>query len=205
MLNIRFKGICKNEEELKKNTKLYKNSVMFNEEKTMKEHIKKSEKIMFTAVIIIMLSALIVADLKNVELEFHLIDLSGILLIIPLALVYEIIIVLSYPIKANKDFYLIKKDLALVLISNSLISKKRYIIICLIPIIVLLVIPYILSIITMGIIPIKITKLLIIISLLACVITALNIIEIYNTLKQVPKGGKIFNYGNHSYWIDNKN
>lgn len=205
MLNIRFKGICKDEEEIKKNSKLYRNSIIFKEENTIKERIKKSERIMLPTVFIIMLSALIVADLKNVELEFNLIDLSGILLLIPLAIIYEIIIVLSYPIKANKDFYIIKKDLALVLISNSLVSKKRYIIICLMPILILLIIPYILSIITIGIIPIKITKLLIIISLLACVITSLNIIEIYNTIKQVPKDAKIFNYGNHSYWLDNKN
>lgn len=205
MLNIRFKGICKDEEEIKKNSKLYRNSIIFKEENTIKERIKKSERIMLPTVFIIMLSALIVADLKNVELEFNLIDLSGILLLIPLAIIYEIIIVLSYPIKANKDFYIIKKDLALVLISNSLVSKKRYIIICLMPILILLIIPYILSIITIGIIPIKITKLLIIISLLTCVITSLNIIEIYNTIKQVPKDAKIFNYGNHSYWLDNKN
>lgn len=204
MLNIRFKGIYK-DEEIKKNSKLYKNSVMFKEEETIKEKTKKSEKFMIIISVLIMLSTLIVADLKNIELEFHLVDFAGILLLIPLALIYEIIIILSYPIKANKDFYLIKKDLALVLISNSLVSKERYIVICLMPIILLLIIPYVTAIITIGIISIKITKLLLITSLLANIITSLNIIEIYNTIKQVPKGAKIFNYGCHSYWVNNKN
>lgn len=205
MLNIRFRGIYKDEEEIKKNSKLHKNSVKFKEAKAIKEHTKKSEKIMLPIVVIIIISALLIADLKNIELTFHLIDLAGIILLIPLVLIYEIIIILSYPIKANKDLYIIKKDLALLLISDSLISKKRYITICLMPIIILLIIPYVTGIITIGIMPIQITKLLIIISLLGTIITSSNIINIYNTIKQVPKKAKIFNYGYNSYWIDNKN
>ena len=125
MLNIRFKGIIKNEEEIKKNSKLYENSVMFKEEATIKEHIKKSEKITLITVAMIMISALIIAELKNIELEFHLTDVAiGILMIIPLILIFEIILVLTYPLNADKDIYIIPKNLAVLLVSNSLVSKK---------------------------------------------------------------------------------
>ena len=206
MLNIKFKGICENEGEIKKNAKLYKNSIMYKEETTIKERIKKSKKFMVLAVIIVMLSILITADLKNIELEFNLVDLLiSVLMIIPLMLVFEIIVILLYPLKAKKDLYITKKDSTILLISNSLITKKRFIIICLIPIIVLLVIPYVVVILTMGNIPIKVTKILAILSVEACAFAPLNIMEIYNTIKQVPKGAKIFNYGYHSYWTNNKN
>lgn len=206
MLNIKFKGICNNEEEIKKKQKLYKDSIIYKEEATFKERIKKCEKFMILAVVIVMLSILTTADLKNIELEFNLVDLLiSVLMIIPLMLVFEIIVILLYPPKAKKDLYIVKKDLTILLISNSLITKKRFIIICLIPIIVLLIIPYIIVIIAMGNIPIKIAKLLAILSVEACAFAPLNIMEIYNTIKQVPKGAKIFNYGYHSYWINNKN
>ena len=206
MLNIKFKGICENEDEIKKNTKLYKNSVMYKEEATFKERIKKSKKFIILVVTIVMLSILTIADLKNIELEFNLIDLLiSVLMIIPVMLVFEMIVILLYPIKANKDLYIIKKDLTLLLISNSLITKKRFIIICLMPIVILLIVPYITVLITIGNIPIRITKILAILSVEACAFAPLNIIEICNTIKQVPKGGKIFNYGCHSYWINDKN
>ena len=178
MLNIRFKGIIKNEDEIKKNSKLYENSVMFKEEATIREHIKKSEKITLITVAMIMISTLIIAELKNIELEFHLTDVAiGILMIIPLILIFEIILVLTYPLNADKDIYIIPKNLAVLLVSNSLVSKKRFIL----------------------------TRLLLLMSIVSCIITPTNCINMYNTIKQVPKGAKVFNYGVHSYWVNNKN
>ena len=203
MFNIRFKGICKSEEEIKKNSKLYKNSVAFKEEETIKEHIKKGEKIMIPIAIIMFIVALITSDIKNIELEFNLMDIViSFLMIIPLAILFEITLALTYPLKANKDFYISQKDLTIYLISNSLVSKKRFILICLMPIIILSVIPYAIMIIFMESIPITIIKLIYISSALTCIISSSIIVDIYNTIKQVPKNGKVFNYGYHSYWLD---
>lgn len=203
MFNIRFKGICKSEEEIKKNSKLYKNSVAFKEEKTIKEHIKKGEKIMIPIAIIMFIVTLITSDIKNIELEFNLMDIViSFLMIIPLAILFEITLALTYPLKANKDFYISQKDLTIYLISNSLVSKKRFILICLMPIIILSVIPYAIMIIFMESIPITIIKLIYISSALTCIISSSIIVDIYNTIKQVPKNGKVFNYGYHSYWLD---
>ena len=205
MLNIRFKGICKNEEEIKKNSKLYKNSIMFKEEETIKEHVKKGEKIMIPIAIIMFIVTLITADIKNIELEFDLIDIIiSILMLIPLVILFEAIIALTYPLKANKDIYISQKDLTIYLISNSLVSKKRFILICLMPIILLAVIPYTIMILFMNAIPIIIIKLIYISSALTCIISSSIIVDIYNTIKQVPKGAKVFNYGFHSYWVDKK-
>ena len=182
MLNIKFRGICKDEEIIKKNSTLYKNSVMFKEEKTIQEHVKKGDKITIPIAIIMFVSTLITSDIKNIELEFNLFDIAiSFLMLPPLAILFEAILALTYPLKANKDFYIVPKNLTIYLTSNSLVSKKRFILICIMPIILLSIIPYTIMIIFMESMPMIIIKLICISSAVTCIISSSIIIDIYIT------------------------
>ena len=205
MLNIRFKGICKDEEEIKKKSKLYKNSTKFNEEATAKEFGKRSTLFITPLIIIMIVIAVIISELKNVKLELGLIEIIiSIIILIPLALLVQIIHALAYPKDAKKDFYIIKKDQGIVLLSNSPVAKNRYILMCVMPTIILSFIPYALMLIFMDNLPVKLVNYIYIDSIAINILTAGPLLTAYRTIKQVPKDAKIFNYGYHSYWKKGK-
>lgn len=205
MLNIRFKGIYEDEESIKRASKLRKNSTMFNEEATAQEFGKRSTLFVTPLILIMIIIGLVISKLNNIELKLTPKELIiGVLILIPLTVLVQLIHALTYPKEAKKDFYLIKKDLGIVLLSNSLVSKKRYILICIMPTILLSVIPYIIILIFMKYLPVMLVSYIYIDSIGINIITAGALLTAYRTIKQVPKDAQVFNHGYHSYWKKEK-
>ena len=205
MLNIRFKGIYEDEESIKRASKLRKNSTIFNEEATAQEFGKRSTAFVTPLILAMIIIALIVSELKHVKFELTPKEIIiGVLILIPLSILVQLIHVLTYPKEAKKDIYLVKKDLGIFLLSNSLVSKKRYILICLMPTIILSFIPYIIMLIFMDKLPVKLANYIYIDSIAINIVTAGSLLTAYRTIKQVPKDAQVFNHGYHSYWEKEK-
>lgn len=201
MLNIRFKGIYEDEESIKRNSKLRKNSTIFNEESTAQEFGKRSTLFVTPLIVIMIIIVLIVSELKHVKFSLNPTDIIiSIIILIPLAVLVQLIHILSYPKEAKKDIYLVKKDLGIFLLSNSLVSKKRYILICIMPTIILSLIPYITMLIFMDKLPVKLANFIYIDSIAINILTAGSLLTAHRTIKQVPKDAEVFNHGYHSYW-----
>ena len=201
MLNIRFKGIYEDEESIKRNSKLRKNSTIFNEESTAKEFGKRSTLFVTPLIVIMIIIALIVSEINNVKFELNPVELIiGVLILIPLAILVQLIHALTYPKEAEKNFYLIKKDLGIILLSNTPVTKRRYILLCIMPTIILSFIPYIIMLIFMKYLPVKLVNYIYIDSIAINIITAGALLTAHRTIKQVPKDAKVFNHGYHSYW-----
>lgn len=201
MLNIRFKGIYEDEESIKRTSKLRKNSTMFNEEATAQEFGKRSTLFVTPLIVIMIIIALIVSELKHVKFSLNPTDIIiSIIILIPLAILVQLIHALTYPKEAEKNFYLIKKDLGIILLSNTPVTKRRYILLCIMPTIILSFIPYITMLIFMDKLPVKLANFIYIDSIAINILTAGSLLTAYRTIKQVPKDAKVFNHGYHSYW-----
>lgn len=203
MFNIKFKGKYKNEKQLIENSKLYKNATMFEEEKTVTEAFKSGIKFALPGALLMIIIFIAVIAINHVKLNYnmlHLIISSASLM--PLLYVHEIIHALTYPAKERKDIYSKPQEMALFVYSNAIVTKKRFITICLMPTLVLGIIPFIIVMLLINIIPITFVIDITYISI-AMFISALgDFTNAYNAFKQVPKNGKVFNYGYHSYWLD---
>lgn len=205
MLNIKFKGIYEDEEQIKETSKLHKNSTKFEEEQTIKEFGKRSTLFVTPLIVIMIIIALIVSEINNVKFELNPVELIiGVLILIPLAILVQLIHALTYPKEAEKNFYLIKKDLGIILLSNTPVTKRRYILLCIMPTIILSFIPYIIMLIFMKYLPVKLVNYIYIDSIAINILTAGALLTAYRTIKQVPKDAKVFNHGYHSYWKKEK-
>lgn len=204
MLNIKYKGKYKDEKQLKEGSTLYKKATMFEEESTVTEAFKKGALLSLPGFIIMLSLAIIMIRVNHIKFEYDILHLAiSSILLLPLLYVHEIIHALTFPKEAKKDIYSKPQEMALFVYSNAKVSKKRFIIICLMPAIILGIIPFIIGIVFINIIPVKFLTDILYISISMFMSGIGDFTNAYNAIKQVPKNAKVFNYGYHSYWIKN--
>lgn len=202
MLNIKYKGKYKDEKQLKEGSTLYKNAKMYKEEETVTAAFKKGALISLPIFIIMLSLAIIMIRINKIEIKYDILHLAiSSMLLLPLLYVHEIIHALTFPKKAKKDIYSKPQEMALFVYSNEKVSKKRFILICLMPAIILGIIPFIIGIVFINIIPVKFVLDILYISISMFMSGIGDFTNAYNTIKQVPKDAQVFNYGYHSYWI----
>ena len=115
---------------------------------------------------------------------------------------HEYIHALCYPRSSVKQIWKNKKDNAYFVYCDAIVSKKRWIVICIMPTLMIVVLPFLIWILVAKYLPINIMVCTFILLLIMMLGSSGDFINIYNTLRQVPKGGKVFNYWDlHSYWI----
>ena len=118
-----------------------------------------------------------------------------------LKFVHEFIHAILYPIKSEKMIWKYNSNLAYVTYCNAKISKIRFIIISLAPMIILGIIPFIIWLFIANKIDLIISIMYVLLTWLMIFFAMGDLVNVYNTIRQVPKNGKVFNYGMHSYWI----
>ena len=93
------------------------------------------------------------------------------------------------------------ENLTLFVYCEDCVSKKRFILSVLGPAVILGLIPYIVwYIIAPSLsLPLTFAMLLYSLAMIACAVG--DYLNAYNCARQVPKSGKVFNRGFHSYWI----
>ena len=81
------------------------------------------------------------------------------------------------------------------------VSKERFIVLSIAPAIILGIIPFVGVLIFAESISAACIIATWIVSLIMTVMAIGDFANIYNAIKQVPKGAKVFNYGMHTYWM----
>ena len=85
---------------------------------------------------------------------------------------------------------------------NEQLSKKKFVWMCAAPNVILGFVPYVLFAIGVFDFNYNISNIIGITSWLMICSGIGDYLNIYNTMRQVPEYGKVFNYGIHSYWIN---
>ena len=199
MLNIKWIGFI-NEKDIDKYQKgeLDSNAVKMKMPKTMNEIMLKGLPFAIFPTIIMLLSGNIKEHIFNQAILYREYILLGLIIGLVLALVHELLHAIVYPKDVNKYIGIIKPFSFCQLASYPL-SKKRFILMCLLPYI-LGIIPYIMF----WIVPAKYTILNSIIwtlALFGIIAPYPDAYNVYQVLKQVPKGRKVQFYGNDTYYI----
>ena len=204
MAKIKYMGKLKNSDGLIKNSILPNGAVKFEEG----NDIEDLQILGIKLVIPIMLVIIILTVIKFLSMSSHfalngytvLIIILGIIIQKILIFVHEFIHAIFYPKGSIVTIWKYKK--AYVTYSNSKVSKKRFIIICLMPLIILGIIPFIIWLFIAEYLNPIINIIYIIITWYMIFGSQGDLANVYNTIKQVPKNADIIGYGYHSYYLE---
>lgn len=116
--------------------------------------------------------------------------------------VHEFIHALFYPMNSSKTICQIKSQGAHLLYCDAKVSKSRFVLICLAPVLILGVIPFIVWLLFAPLIPMPFNFSFVVFYIVMFISALGDYANVFNTLRQVPNGAKVFNYGFHSYWIN---
>ena len=142
-----------------------------------------------------------VYKLKNID--YHLtmgIDviisfLLVIALVSVLTLLHEVIHALFYPASSEKGIWKAKEHGAYFVYCEDEITKTRFIVMCLAPMFILGIIPFVTWLLLPSIIPMPYNIAVAFIFILMTIVAMGDVANVYHVLKEVPKNSTIFNYG----------
>ena len=207
MFNIKYKGKLKNLKQLSVNSKLPKGAIKFDGDdsiaQTQQEAIKMFKPFLIPLFIISFIR------LVSLELEYvfnikTIIFIAAIVLIDYLAIyIHELIHALCYPVKAEKTIWRYNKHTWLTY-CNAPVSRMRFIIISLAPLIILGVIPYVVWLFTANKFTWIPSFLFLNSTLFFMISSCVDCLNVYIILQLVPKDAFIINHGIHGYWIKKK-
>ena len=206
MFNIHLLGDFKNLDQLTKGRFLTHKAVQFEEGNSFRDIIIQGLKIVIPLCAIMVIMAIIrLKELHNTD-EYSIVTAIWIALAAAstylLAYVHEFIHALCYPLKAEKQVWRMLDQGAFFVYCESLTSKTRFILMSFAPALILGIIPYIFWLIFPTLLPFTPSIMLLVVSILMTVMAMGDYVNIYNAIVQVPKNAQIFNFGFHSYWIE---
>ena len=208
MRNIEFKGTLKGDiEQISSGKQLPEGSVMFKEPET-------SDKAFLQGAIFAgpLMLVMICMGIVRILLAFgrpHGLKFGSFVIPFLVSLfcvfisqyVHEYIHAFTMPKEVKKQIYVMPQKQMLFVYVEEPISKKAFIISVLSPAFILGIIPYVIWMFVTPMIPIPVSLCvgMYCISMCGCAIG--DYLNAFNCARQVPKGGKVFNRGWHSYWI----
>lgn len=205
MVNIKIRGKYTDETQLISDKKLLNGANQFKEGKTLIGAFVKG--MIITLPLTLSMVIVSVLKIRKITNNFE-VDLSfGITFTVMLLLgqlrtyLHEYIHALLYPKNAVKEIWKDTSQGAYFVYCSSIVSKRRFIIICLAPAILLSIIPYGIWILIYQVLPINISICFAILTWIMIFMSVGDFYNVYNAILQVPNKSKIFNYGLHSYWI----
>ena len=199
MFNIVFKGNYVSDDQLIKRDSIPKEAVEFGIIPNLQGEFGRGFLILMPV-----LAAMVAATfLKVKDLDYHLtmgldVIVSFVLTIVSvylLTFVHEIIHALFYPADAIKEIWKSKEQGAYFVYCEKEISKERFIIMCLAPMFILGIIPFIIWLILPNYIPMPYSLAVSITFWLMTIVAMGDVANVYHVIKEVPKGAKVFNYG----------
>jgi len=199
MFNIKYMGKYTSDEQLIKRKEIPENAVEFGIITDLKKELGRGF-LMLLPLFLIMVMATIF-KVKNVDYHIqkdYRIIISIIMVIASvrvLTLVHEFIHCLFYPRKALKTIWHSKEQGAYFVYCEEEVSKLRFIIICLAPMFILGIIPFVIWLILPNVIPMPYNIAVAIITWIMTIIAMGDVSNIYWIIKEVPSGAKVFNYG----------
>ncbi len=199
MFNIKYMGKYTSDEQLIKRKEIPENAVEFGIITDLKKELGRGF-LMLLPLFLIMVMATIF-KVKNVDYHIqkdYRIIISIIMVIASvrvLTLVHEFIHCLFYPRKALKTIWHSKEQGAYFVYCEEEVSKLRFIIMCLAPMFILGIIPFIIWLILPNVISMPYNIAVAIITWIMTIIAMGDVSNIYWIIKEVPAGAKVFNYG----------
>jgi len=205
MFNIRFKGNYTDEAQLIKDQVLPAGAIQFKEGKSIMGALIKGTLMMLPLLFLMIVVSFtrvraLTSDFK-IDLSFVMIFAAMLLLAHFLTYIHEFIHALLYPGSAVKEIWKIPSEGAYFVYCSAVVSKSRFIILCLAPAVFLSIIPLGIWLLIYDALPVNISLCFAILTLIMALMCGGDFYNVYNAISQVPKGAKIFNYGLHSYWI----
>jgi hypothetical protein len=206
MFLIEFMGKYTDEEILKKNSILPENAVMLNEGDNINLAGFKG-----FLVILPIISIMAYITFKRIEkmdgilkmdIKFALTFILMLIIIVILMYLHEFIHAIIYPIKSEKQIW--NSNFGQFVYCNSEISKVRFIIVSIVPMIVLGIIPYIYWMNFLSDKKTVFSVCFLLISIFMTLISSGDVYNIFNVMRQVPKNATVLNYGLHTYFIVKK-
>lgn len=206
MFNIVIGGKLTNEQQLIESSVLPANAVQFEEGEDITE-VLKTGGLIGLPILIVMLGAgihrLSNLDCKvTFDFKFACIAIATIILFKIFINIHEIIHCMFYPLKGRKVIWNDVKSGAYLAYCDMEVSKIRFIIISLAPAVIIGLFSYALWYIFVPVLMNEIALCWLLFSWISVAVSVGDFTNIYNTIKQVPKGAKVKNYGYHSYWIE---
>lgn len=206
MLNIKFRGKYTGEAQLINGKELPTGVNQFKEGKPLIGAFIRGTIITLPLVLsMVIVSVLKIRKITNdfeVDLSFGITFAVMLLLGQLFTYLHEIIHALLYPKSAVKEIWKDTSQGAYFVYCSSVVSKTRFIIICLAPVILLGIIPYGIWLLIYHVLPINISICFAILTWIMTFMSVGDFYNVYNTILQVPNKSKIFNHGLHSYWIN---
>lgn len=126
---------------------------------------------------------------------------AAILMLLSLTYVHEMIHGLFYPLHAEKLIGRTLEQGAYFVFCAEPVSRMCFIALCIVPAVILGILPFVILLIFAESIPPAYTAAIWMDALIMTVGAIGDFANIFNTIKQVPKGAKVLNYGMHSYWM----
>ena len=199
MYNIKFKGEYTSDEQLIRRESIPDDAVEFGIVLDLKRELGRGF-LMLLPVMALMVAAT-VKKMKNVD--YHLtmgLDaiLSFVLVIVAvylLTFVHEIIHALFYPAGSEKEIWKSKADGAYFVYCEDEISKSRFITMCLAPMFILGIIPFILWVLLPSVIPMPYDLAAAITLWFMTIMSMGDVANVYHVVREVPKDATVFNHG----------
>lgn len=208
MFNIHLMGDFKNLDQLTKGRLLTEKAIQFEEGNSFQDIVVKGMKIVTPLCIVMVIGAVLrMNTLENFTDKFSFFSIIWVVVAAGgtffLAYIHEFIHALFYPLQAEKQVWKMLDQGAFFVYCESLTSKSRFIVLCLAPAVVLGILPYTFWLIFPTALPFTPSIMLLVVSILMTVMAMGDFVNVVNAALQVPETAKIFNFGFHSYWIEN--
>lgn len=208
MWNIEYKGEIKGDiEKISSGKPLPEGSVMFEEPNSPNKAFALGALLAFP--IIALMLGLAIDRIISIHGKPQGLKIED--FIIPFVTCYVLILVSQYvheyihafllPKNVKKEVYVMVDDRMLFVYCEDRVSKKRFIMSVLGPAVILGLIPYMVWYMIASRLSFPVTSAMLLYSLAMMVCAVGDYLNAYNCARQVPKSGKVFNRGFHSYWI----
>jgi hypothetical protein len=199
VLNILFKGNYVSDDQLIKRRDIPNSAVEYGIVTSLQREFGRGLLILIPLFLVMVVATYF----KVKDLNYHLtmgpdVAVSFVLIIVLvylLTFVHEIIHALFYPADAVKEIWKSKEQGAYFVYCEKEISKDRFIVMCLAPMFILGIIPFVIWLILPDLIPMPYNIAVPIIFWLMTIIAMGDVANVYHVIKEVPRGSKVFNYG----------
>lgn len=199
MFNIRIMGDYTSDEQLIVRKEIPENAVEFGIVSDLKKEFVRGSVILLPLfVLMVILTMFKVKEYDyHLKMDLHLI-LSFVLAVLAihfLTYVHEFIHALFYPREALKTIWRAKEEGAYFVYCEEMIDRNRFIVMCLAPMFILGIVPFVLWLVLPAMLPMPYDMTLAFVIWIMTIMAMGDVANVYHVLKEVPDGAKIFNYG----------
>lgn len=199
MFNIHFKGKYTSDEQLIKRKEIPEDAVEFGIVSSLHNEMGRG----FLMLLPVFAGMIAASIYKLKSIDYHLtmgidVIISFFIVIVSvsiLTIVHEVIHALFYPGNSEKEIWKSKEQGAYFVYCENEISKTRFILMCLAPMFILGIIPFVIWFLLPSFIPMPYNIAVAIVFWLMTILSMGDVANVYHVLKDVPKNSNVFNYG----------